>query len=162
MSNRNVVHGSFTIQRTYPAPVARVFEAWADVELKARWFIGPPERWKLLERKLDLRVGGSELLRGELTSGAVTTFTARYHAIVPDERLVYVYDMHVGDRHLSISLATVELAAAPGGGTIMTFTEQAAFLDGEDGTRSREQGTAAHFDRLAAALAEPRARGATS
>lgn len=149
-------HGSFTIERTYRVPAARVFAAWADVETKARWFMGPPETWTLVERALDLRVGGREILRGRFASGATTTFEARYHAIVPNQRLVYVYDMYAGEVHLSVSLATVELAAASGGGTRMTFTEQAAFLDGEDGGRSREIGTAAHFDRLAPVLDDPR------
>jgi uncharacterized protein YndB with AHSA1/START domain len=147
---RPIIHGTFTIERRYPVPPARVFAAWADVETKSRWFVGPPDRWRLVERHLDFRVGGVELLRGQLSSGPVT-FTARYHAIEPDRRLVYVYDMHVGDQHMSVSLASVELFAT-GDGTRMMFTEQAAFLDGEDGLRSRELGTDAHFDRLAAVL----------
>jgi uncharacterized protein YndB with AHSA1/START domain len=150
-----VIHRSFTIERRYAASPARVFAAWADVETKARWFIGPPEHWKLLRRELDLRVGGHELLHGQMLNGPETRFEARYHVIVPDQRLVYVYDMHHSGRHLSTSLATVEFEAAPGGGTRMSFTEQVAFLDGEDGARSRELGTAAHLDRLGVILADP-------
>ena len=69
MKTPPVVHGSFTIERTYAAKVPRVFAAWADIETKARWFIGPPDTWKLLQRELDFRVGGKELLRGEHSSG---------------------------------------------------------------------------------------------
>jgi uncharacterized protein YndB with AHSA1/START domain len=156
MSIPRIVHGSFTIERTYAASVPRVFAAWADIEMKARWFMGPPESWKLVRRELDFRVGGGEVLRGEHASGRVSHFEARYHSIVPDQRLVYAYDMYVGDKHFSVSLATVELVAATGGGTRMIFTEQAAFLDGEDGRTSRDTGTAAHFDRLATALDDPR------
>lgn len=155
MTTRPVVHGSFTIERTYQAPVTRVYAAWADLETKARWFIGPPERWQLVQRELDFRVGGRELLRGQLAGGRATLFTASYHAIVPNERLIYAYDMHVDAQHLSVSLATVEFAATSAGGTRMTFTEQAAFLDGEDGPRSRERGTDEHFERLGAVLADP-------
>lgn len=146
-------HGSFTIDRTYRAPPDRVFAAWADIETKARWFIGPDGKWKLRRRELDFRVGGEEVLEGEFQGGGTTTlFVARYHVIEPGHRLVYAYDMHHGTAHLSVSLATVELLKAAGGGTKMVFTEQAAFLDGKDGTESRRVGTAAHFDRLGEAL----------
>ncbi|GEN07974.1 Uncharacterized conserved protein YndB, AHSA1/START domain [Myxococcus fulvus] len=151
-----VVHGSFTLERTYKASPARVFAAWSDVETKAQWFIGPPERWRLVKRELDFRVGGTELLHGQFEGRHASVFTARYHSIIPNERLVYVYDMHVGDKHLSVSLATVELHATKTGGTRMVFTEQATFLDGADGTRSREGGTAEHFDRLGRVLEESR------
>jgi uncharacterized protein YndB with AHSA1/START domain len=151
-----VAHGSFTLERTWPVPPARVFAAWADPDVKAAWFMGPPETWRCTERRLDLRPGGLEVLRGAYADGVETVFSARYHAVDPDARLVFAYDMHHSGVHLSVSLATVELAPAAGGGTHMTFTEHAAFLDGQDGTRSREEGTAAHFDRLARALLDPR------
>ena len=151
-----IVHGSFTLERTFKASPARAFAAWTDIETKAAWFMGPPERWKLLRRELDLRVGGREILHGKLVDGHETLFVARYHVIEPNERLVYVYDMSAGALHLSVSLATVEFSPTREGGTRMLFTEQAAFLDGQDGTKSREIGTAAHLDRLSNVLSDPR------
>lgn len=38
MTNRSVLHATFTLERTYPATPARVFAAWADPAAKARWF----------------------------------------------------------------------------------------------------------------------------
>ena len=49
------------------------------------------------------------------------------------------------------SLATVEFRAK-GAGTLMKFTEQAAFLDDFDDGGGRERGTRALFDNLEAAL----------
>jgi uncharacterized protein YndB with AHSA1/START domain len=154
MKRHPLKHGTFSIERSYAASPARVFAAWADIETKARWFIGPRERWRVVKRELDLRVGGTET--GEVEGQLTTLFTARYHAIVPNQRLVYAYDMHLGDRHYSVSLATVELEPTPSGGTRMTFTEQAVFFEGDTPLRSREDGTAAHFDRLAPVLEDPR------
>lgn len=150
-----VVHGSFSIERTYPVPPARVFAAWTDIETKARWFMGPPGKWQLLKRELELRVGGRELLHGQFHGGPQTRFEARYHDIVPGERLIYAYEVHADAKFLSVSLASVELSPASGGGTRMLFTEQAAFLDGEDGCASRQAGTAAHLDRLGSILEDP-------
>jgi len=148
-----VTHGSFSIERVYPASPARVFAAWASTEMKARWFIGP-EKWVLIERHLDFRVGGEELLRGRYEQ-TETLFEARYYDIVPDQRIVFAYDMHAGGRHHSLSVAAVEIEpeVGPGGsGARLLFTEQVMFLDGTvgiDGTASRERGTADHLDRLA-------------
>jgi uncharacterized protein YndB with AHSA1/START domain len=145
-------HGSFTIDRTYDAAPARVFAAWASAEAKARWFVGPPESWTLLERSLDFRVGGRELLRGSFGPGRVTVFDAAYHDIVPDRRIVYSYGMEHEGRRISVSLATIEFEPA-GRGTRLVLTEQGVFLDGFEDGGGRERGTRAHLERLAAALA---------
>lgn len=152
MSSHPILHSSFTIERQYRADVARVFAAWADIETKARWFMGPPDTWTLVERGLDFRVGGAERLHGRFGGGRESLYEARFHAIEPGVRLAYVYDMFVNGTHLSVSLASVEFHAGDSGGTRMVYTEQVAFLDGEDGTRSRERGTDAHFDRLGSIL----------
>jgi uncharacterized protein YndB with AHSA1/START domain len=67
---------------------------------------------------------------------------------VPNERIVYVYEMHVGEPRISVSLATIELQAR-GQGTLLKITEQGVFFDGYDDGGSREHGTRILMDRLA-------------
>ena len=138
-SGRSIAFSTFVIERSYEATPARTFKAWTDPAAKARWFVGPAE-WKQVERSLDFRVGGVERLVGEFPGGRTSAFTARYLDIVPDQRVVYVYDMHLTGTFISSSLATVEFTAA-GKGTRLRFTEQAAFVDGYDDDGSRERGT---------------------
>ena len=42
-TRRSVTHTTFVIDRTYAVPPARVFAAFADPELKERWFAMPPD-----------------------------------------------------------------------------------------------------------------------
>jgi uncharacterized protein YndB with AHSA1/START domain len=149
MTTRSGLHQSFDIERIYKATPERVFAAWSDPAIKSRWFIGPAG-WSLVRRELDFTAGGTEVLHGKFTDGSETFFSARYHEIVPNQRIVYVYDMHVKGRLHSVSLATVEFSEV-GSATRMLFTEQVAFLDGTDanaGCASRLHGTAAHLDRI--------------
>jgi uncharacterized protein YndB with AHSA1/START domain len=148
-------HGDFSINRVYDASPADVYAAWSDSGTRAKWFIGP-EGWSQVERKLDLRVGGTEILHGRFAANGVETlFTARYHLVEEGARLVYVYDMHLSGRHHSVSVASVEFIGDPEG-TRLRFTEQVTFVDGtdgRDGTLSRKRGTAAHLERIAGVLA---------
>jgi uncharacterized protein YndB with AHSA1/START domain len=83
----------------------------------------------------------------------VSTFDAIYHDVVPNERLVYSYVMHLNDRKISVSLATLQLKA-DGGKTTLKISEQGAFLDGYDDNGSREHGTGLLLDALGASLVE--------
>ena len=150
MSARTATHGAFTLERVYDAAPARVFKAWADPAIKAHWFAGPSD-WQMLERSIDFRVGGTERLSGRKGSGVVSTFDAVYHDIVPDQRIIYCYDMRLDGTHISTSLATVEMTPA-GSGTRLTFTEQAVFLDGYDDSGSRERGTRILLEQLGGEL----------
>lgn len=149
---RSVAHGTFHLERTYEAPVTRVWQALTEEAAKQVWFAGTPGRWELIERRMDVRVGGRERLKGRWESGLVTTFDAIYHDVVPNERLVYSYEMRLDERKISVSLATLELKSA-GTGCALKVTEQGAFLDGYDDAGARERGTADLLDALAAALA---------
>ncbi len=91
--------------------------------------------------ELDFRVGGSELNQGAPGGqDTVFTFRATYHEIVPEERIVWAYDLLAGDTLMSVSLTTVEFFAAEAG-TRLVFTEQGAFFDGHDEPAEREHGT---------------------
>ena len=150
MAARTATHGTFTLERVYDVAPARVFKAWADSAIKARWFAGPSD-WKLLERAIDFRVGGTERLSGRKGSGIVSTFDAVYHDIVPEQRIIYCYDMRLDQTHISASLATVVLTPI-GAGTRLTFTEQAVFLDGYDDSGGRERGTRILLEQLGGEL----------
>jgi uncharacterized protein YndB with AHSA1/START domain len=143
---RSVEHGTFTIERVYRAAPPRVFAAWANAETKRRW-TSCHDDWKVLEYDLDFRVGGHERQRTQPPGGPVHRLEARYVDVVADERIVYDYEMFVGDALISASLVTVELR--PGGdGTRMVFTEHVVSIDGGCDLAEREEGTAVGLDRL--------------
>ena len=146
MSKRSVTHSTFTIERVYPASPAKVFAAFADQEQKRRWFKGP-EEWPPDDAKMDFKVGGREYSRGGPKGGPVHAMELTYYDIVPDERIVYAYEMLMDRTRISVSVATIELEAV-GKGTRFTLTEQGAYLDGHDTSAQREEGTRGLLDLL--------------
>ncbi|MFP5390236.1 MAG: SRPBCC family protein [Gammaproteobacteria bacterium] len=145
---RTAVHATFRLERRYKAAPARVFHALTDPEAKAAWFGGGAT---VLERRMDVRVGGAEYLKGQWEGGATSTFDCHYYDVVPNERLVYTYEMFLNERKISVSLATFELRA-DGTGTQVVLTEQGVFLDGYDDAGSREHGTNYLLDALGKAV----------
>lgn len=150
MSQRSVTHATFTLERHYEVPPRRVFTAWADPAAKSRWFAGP-EEFGGGSYESDFRVGGREFSRGGPQGGPIHTYSALYHDIVPNERIVYSYDMHMDETRISVSLATVEFRAERQG-TTLVFTEHGAFLDGYDAPTERERGKLELLDALGVEL----------
>lgn len=145
MTKRSTTHSTFALEREYDTPPARVFAAWSDPAAKAQWFGAS-------DFELDFRVGGQEVNRGGPDGGPVFTYEALYQDIVQGERIVYTYDMLMDDTRISVSVVTVEFAPA-GDGTLLTYTEQGAFLDGHDTPEQRQSGTGTTFDKLGEVLA---------
>ena len=158
MVQRTVTHATFTLERTYDALPARVFAAWATPEAKARRFVGP-EGWQRGDYQLDFNVGGREHLSGGPPGGPAHIYDAIYQDIVPNDRIIYGYDMRLDDKRISVSLATVEFKPA-GKGTRLTFTEQGAFLDGFDDPSMRERGTVVLLENLSKAVNNRESAGA--
>ena len=150
MTKRSTVHDTFVINRTFSFERALVFEAWTSAEAKSRWFVGP-KGWEAQQRELDFRVGGHERLVGCRPDGRTSTFDAHYYDIVANERIVYAYEMYIGDVRISVSVATIEFKEHEEG-TQLVVTEQGVFLDDFDNVRSRQQGTEILIDQLAEAL----------
>jgi uncharacterized protein YndB with AHSA1/START domain len=157
MTERAIIHDTFVIDRTYPVPASRVFAAFAAKEAKGVW----ADTGDLTESdadtsgtEFDFRVGGHERF-GFGYQGISYRYDARYHDIVPDQRIIYSYEMHADGARISVSVATIEFAPAADG-TALTWTEQGAYLDGFDGAEApqlRRGGTSEMLDGLAKYLA---------
>jgi uncharacterized protein YndB with AHSA1/START domain len=150
MTTRRVAHDTFVIERTYNAPVTEVFRAWAEPKLKAHWFAGSTDALGA-GYDLDFVVGGREVNQGGPPGGPIYTYEARFHDIVPDQRIVYTYEMYADKARISVSVATVEFRRH-GATTQLVLTEQGVFLDGHDTAAQREEGTRSLLESLAASL----------
>jgi uncharacterized protein YndB with AHSA1/START domain len=146
MTLSTVAHDTFVVERTYNIPVAEVFGAWADPVLKARWFAGSAEALDV-GYQLDFRVGGCEVNRGGPPGGPIYVYESQFRDIVPEERIVYTYEMSADDHRISVSVATV-MFHSRGATTQLILTEQGVFLDGHDTAAQRAEGTRALLDSM--------------
>jgi uncharacterized protein YndB with AHSA1/START domain len=150
MTTRSVTHDTFTIERSYPAAPSRVFAAFASAEAKAIWGDTgdlEPAEGDAGAQEFDFRVGGRERF-GFKWSGTTYRYDALYYDIVPDQRIVYSYEMYAGDARISVSVTTIDIAKN-GDGTALTYTEQGAYLDDLDQPRLRQEGVTEMLDGLA-------------
>jgi uncharacterized protein YndB with AHSA1/START domain len=143
----------FAIDRHFRQRPDQTFQAFADPDLRKRWF-GVPDSWTETEWQLDFRVGGGEVNAGRDQGGNHHLFRSRFHDIVDGERIIFAYDMLLDGRLVSVSLTTIELRPDDGGGTHLIFTEHGAFLDGLEDPAEREHGTGLLLDGLEAFLAD--------
>ena len=144
-----IEHTSFFVTRELAASPRHAFQFWSDPELKARWSGCHPD-WTVLDDTFEFRAGGGEAKRWRTPDGKEQTFNAHYLDIVPEQRIIYAYEMGFDAVRLSASLVTITFEPS-GAGTTMTFTEQVAILaGGRDARNQRLAGTEDGLDRLIA------------
>lgn len=141
-----VTHSTFMLERHYPAPVQRVFEAWADPEARRRWMA------QGAEYSQDFVVGGHETVVATDGQGHALTYRATYAEIVPNERILTTSTLHNADELSTVSVSSIEFEA-DGAGTRLVVTEDGIYLPGQEQPGWREQGTAQQLDSLAAEFA---------
>jgi uncharacterized protein YndB with AHSA1/START domain len=151
-----IAHASFVLRRVIPAPPTRVFEAFADPDIKRRWF-AEGDQHDVEEFACDLREGATERLRYRFRNGtpfagmSISNVDTVLH-LVPDERVIWASKMAFGEADISAALTTAELRSVPSG-TELVLTFQGAFLEGSDGPQIRELGWQTLLDRLISTVA---------
>src|ERR1700730_18365383 len=139
MSLSTVAHEKFVTERIYDVPVAQTFRAWADPLLKARWFAGSADALGA-GYELDFRVGGREVNRGGPLGGPVYTYESEFRDIIPEQRIVYTYEIYSDGGRIPVAFTTV-LFSGHHATSQLVLTEQVVFLDGHDTVAQREEGT---------------------
>lgn len=155
MEEANVVHNTFVIERLFPHTPERVFAALADPAKKRRWF-AEGHSHEVEDFTMDFRVGGREQTRYRMNEktpfpGVILATEGTFLEISLNRRIVEAASMTIGGRTISAALATFELLPARAG-TNLVFTHQAAFFEGADGPKMREQGWRKLIENMAASL----------
>ena len=148
---RRLARAEFTLTRDYPAPVERVWDAFAVEEQKLAWW--GDESIEPREWIFDFRVGGRDVAEGKFHDGPVTRFEGTYTDIVEHNRIVLTYDMWLDGAHMSTSVASFEFEPTADG-TRFTHAEHGVFFDQfwADGP-NREKGSRGLLDALGDYLA---------
>ncbi|MFP3547080.1 SRPBCC family protein [Rhizobium sp. SIMBA_035] len=150
MTQPSATHTTFTIERQLKAKPERAFRAWANPASKQTWF-ACHDGWATIEYRLDFRAGGSERNHTSDGEGLLHAYDAHYLDVVENARIVYAYEMKLGETRISASLATITFEPSAAG-TRMLFTEQVVFLDGYPDDGLRRQGTEIGLDNFEAFL----------
>jgi uncharacterized protein YndB with AHSA1/START domain len=155
-------HGSqdaVSIERSFDAPVALVWQMWTDPEHFKAWY--GPAGATVPVAKMDVRVGGTRLVCMEVQSpdGPVRMwFTGEYREVIKNERLVYtesisdengnVSGQDTPDGHPVMTEVLVDLEEV-GGRTKMRMTHVGVPADSAGAA-----GWAMALDKLAARVTE--------
>ncbi|HEY4934158.1 MAG TPA: SRPBCC family protein [Terriglobales bacterium] len=151
MTEQSVIHNTFVIERSYSVAPERVFAAFADPAKKRRWF-AEGHHHDVEQFEMDFRTGGVERSRyrfreGTPFPGVAMTSEGTYQDIVSNQRIVIAATMAIGDKRISVALATFEFLPTEKG-TELILTHQAAFFEGADGPTMRQDGWRKILDRL--------------
>ncbi|SFP72772.1 Uncharacterized conserved protein YndB, AHSA1/START domain [Mesorhizobium sp. NFR06] len=153
---------SFTIERTFGAPVERVFRLWTDPLLVAQWW--GIKGCTIPHCVLDPRIGGRWRIDMRSASGALYRNQGRYVEVIANRRLSYTDEPDPELREWAgsppgQSLHTVTFAA-DGGGTHVSF--EVTLASAADRERllalGMRRGWTESFDRLEQLIAGPAAR----
>lgn len=144
---RRLARAGFTLTHDYPAPLERVWDAFADEHQKLSWW-GDGDQLESREWAFDFRVGGHDIDQGKFHNGPLSRYEATYTDIVEHVRIVTTYDMWLDGAHMSTSLASLEFESTDAG-TRFTHVEQGVFFDQfwADG-QAREDGSRGLLDAL--------------
>jgi uncharacterized protein YndB with AHSA1/START domain len=131
------------IERTYNAPIERVFDAWTSEEVLRRWWRTQRD-WETSYAEVDLRVGGAvRVVMRDPATGDEIGGGGLYTEVVPPTRLAFTW---LWDGQTTRTLIEIDFSERDGVTTVV-FTHRD--LWDEEAFRAHEDGWTRMFEFLA-------------
>jgi uncharacterized protein YndB with AHSA1/START domain len=131
------------IERTYDAPIERVFDAWTSEEVLRRWWRTERD-WETSDAQVDLRVGGAvRVVMRDPATGREIGGGGLYTEVEPPTRLAFTW---LWDGDTRRTLIEIDFSEA-GGATTVSFTHRD--LWDEQAVRDHQDGWTRMFEFLA-------------
>jgi uncharacterized protein YndB with AHSA1/START domain len=140
------LHETLVFERTVPATVEQVFEAYANLSKRTDWG-APSENTALIYDAADFSEGGQDRFRCGAKANPNIHGVTTYLDIVPNRRIVSTETITVDGKRLCASLTTLELTPQSAGANLKITTQLASFI-GEDMIHGHKNGTNASLDNL--------------
>src|ERR1700680_42808 len=135
--NQKPHHATITLERSYRAPLERVFSEFADPVARARW--SPPSNDVLIYDQTDFRAGGRDVFRYGPKDDPKFRGETLYHLIVANKCVVSSETLDTDGQRLAVSLNTHDLEAT-GESTNLKLTAQIVSFVGPGMIRGYESG----------------------
>jgi uncharacterized protein YndB with AHSA1/START domain len=146
MTLPKTLHATLVFERQIPAPVEKVFTAFADPVARTEWG-APSDAAVLIYDETDFREGGQDRFRCGSKANPNIHGTTRYLEIIANRRVVSSETIVTDGLRLCASLATLELTP-DGEKTKLKSTIQLASFIGEDMVKGHERGNNVSLDNL--------------
>jgi uncharacterized protein YndB with AHSA1/START domain len=146
MTPTTTLHATLVFEREIPAPVERVFAAFADPVARTAWG-APSETAVVIYDEADFREGGQDCFRCGSKANPNIHGRTRYLEIIANRRVVSSETIVVERERLCASLTTLELTPDAGKTKLRSTTQLASFI-GEDMVKGHEMGNNASLDNL--------------
>ena len=151
MGEPSTRHDTVVVRRSFTADAERLFRAWSDPKLLARWHTPGDASWTVKSLDHDFRVGGRRRMSFGPPQDELYLEDCRYEDIVRARRICYAMTIARGETRITTSMVTVEIHPKSAGCDLVV-TDQLAILDGGDTAKDRERGWGETLDRLPAVL----------
>jgi len=151
MSHDTIRHDTDTMERTYAASPAHVFDAWADPEKRRIWG-SPSDEIDLRIEAADFSVNGEDITSCMMGDEAIAIVRAHYLDIVPERRIIYNESISSLEALEGVSLVAAEFLPE-GRGTRLVLTLQTLAVDGSDLLEGVQEGWTSALLRLGVLVA---------
>ena len=150
MEKYNVMSQGNTVRlhRVFATKPEKIFRAFLDADAMAKWL--PPYGFTCKVHHFEPKVGGTfKMSFTNFTTNTGHSFGGEYLEIVPNERIIYTYVMHIDGKFLSASVATVTFEKQ-GNGCKLVLAESGAYapIFPGDQNKMRKNGTEDLLDAL--------------